>query len=124
MRQLIEQHGFIRAGTQSLSARRRWQRKILDTLATYHEQHRDEPGPGRGVYAAWPCQWRDEALVTMLIERMRDDGLIHSHHGWCRIIKRDLAMSSRPSGKVEPLFGDEATVGTRSGERGTGTEEQ
>lgn len=43
----------------------------------------------------------DEALVLMLIERMRDDGLIHSHHGWLhlRIIKQDLAMSSRPSGK-------------------------
>ena len=38
MRQLIEQHGFIQAGYSLLNApvAARWQRKILDTLATYH----------------------------------------------------------------------------------------
>uniref|UniRef100_A0A914YQW5 Selenocysteine-specific elongation factor n=1 Tax=Panagrolaimus superbus TaxID=310955 RepID=A0A914YQW5_9BILA len=49
MRELLQQPGYIQAGYSLLNASvaARWQRKILDTLATYHEQHRDEPGPGR-----------------------------------------------------------------------------
>lgn len=87
MRQLIEQHGFIQAGDNLLSApvAARWQRKILDTLATYHEQHRDEPGPGRERLRRMALPMEDEALVPVLIERMRDDGLIHSHHGWLHL---------------------------------------
>ncbi|MEE6802166.1 selenocysteine-specific translation elongation factor, partial [Escherichia coli O8:H10] len=46
---LTESPHMIQAGDSLISAAvaARWQRKILDTLATYHAQHRDEPGPGR-----------------------------------------------------------------------------
>lgn len=60
MRELLQQPGYIQAGYSLLNApvAARWQRKILDTLATYHEQHRDEPGPGANVCDVWRCQWK------------------------------------------------------------------
>ncbi|SUG45152.1 selenocysteinyl-tRNA-specific translation factor [Salmonella enterica subsp. arizonae] len=128
MRQLIEQHGFIQAGDNLLSApvAARWQRKILDTLATYHEQHRDEPGPGRERLRRMALPMEDEALVLMLIERMRDDGLIHSHHGWLHLPDHKAGFSDEQQAvwqKVEPLFGDEPWW-VRDLARETGTEEQ
>lgn len=87
MRPLIEQHGFIQAGYSLLNApvAARWQRKVLDTLATYHEQHRDEPGPGRERLRRMALPMEDEALVLLLIEKMRESGAIHSHHGWLHL---------------------------------------
>ncbi|EBP4523208.1 selenocysteinyl-tRNA-specific translation elongation factor SelB [Salmonella enterica subsp. enterica serovar Westminster] len=128
MRQLIEQHGFIQAGDNLLSApvAARWQRKILDTLATYHEQHRDEPGPGRERLRRMALPMEDEALVLMLIERMRDDDLIHSHHGWLHLPDHKAGFSDEQQAvwqKVEPLFGDEPWW-VRDLAKETGTEEQ
>lgn len=61
MRELLQQPGYIQAGYSLLNApvAARWQRKILDTLATYHEQHRDERlGTGANVCDVWRCQWK------------------------------------------------------------------
>ncbi len=60
MRELLQQPGYIQAGYSLLNApvAARWQRKILDTLATYHEQHRDEPALGANVCDVWRCQWK------------------------------------------------------------------
>ncbi|MBJ8741764.1 selenocysteine-specific translation elongation factor [Citrobacter sp. FDAARGOS_156] len=112
MRPLIEQHGFIRAGYSLLNApvAARWQRKILDTLATYHEQHRDEPGPGRERLRRMALPMEDEALVLLLIEKMRDSGAIDSHHGWLHLPDHKAGFSDEQRAiwqKVEPLFGDE-----------------
>lgn len=112
MRPLIEQHGFIQAGYSLLNASvaARWQRKILDTLATYHEQHRDEPGPGRERLRRMALPMEDEALVLLLIEKMRDSGVIHSHHGWLHLPDHKAGFSDEQQAiwqKVEPLFGDE-----------------
>ncbi|HAK47863.1 MAG TPA: selenocysteinyl-tRNA-specific translation elongation factor SelB, partial [Salmonella bongori] len=128
MHQFIEQHGFIQAGDSLLSApvAARWQRKILDTLATYHEQHRDEPGPGRERLRRMALPMEDEALVLMLIEQMRDDGLIHSHHGWLHLPDHKAGFSVEQQAvwqNVEPLFGDEPWW-VRDLAKETGTEEQ
>ena len=40
-------------------------RDSLDTLATYHEQHRDEPGPGRERLRRMALPMEDEALVPV-----------------------------------------------------------
>ena len=47
VRQLTQQPTFIQAGNSLLNTpvAARWQRKILDVLAIYHQQHQDEPGP-------------------------------------------------------------------------------
>jgi selenocysteine-specific elongation factor len=60
LRQLTQEPGFIQAGYSLLNApiAARWQRKVLSTLATYHEQHQDEPGPGRERCVAWRCRWK------------------------------------------------------------------
>ena len=112
MRSLIHQHGFIQAGYSLLNAvvAARWQRKILDTLATYHEQHRDEPGPGRERLRRMALPMEDEALVLLLIEQMRESGDIHSHHGWLHLPDHKAGFTDEQQTvwlKAAPLFGDE-----------------
>lgn len=128
MRQLIDQPDFIQAGYSLLNApvAARWQRKILDTLATYHEQHRDEPGPGRERLRRMALPMEDEALVLLLIERMRDSGVIHSHHGWLHLPDHKAGFSDEQQviwHKTELLFGDEPWW-VRDLARETGSDEQ
>ena len=128
MRPLIEQHGFIQAGYSLLDATvaARWQRKILDTLATYHTPHRDEPGPGRERLRRMALPMEDEALVLLLIEKMRESGVIHSHHGWLHLPDHKAGFSDEQQAiwqKAEPLFGDEPWW-VRDLAKQTGTDEQ
>ena len=60
LHQLTQQPGFIQAGNSLLDApvAANWQRKILNTLATYHEQHQDEPGLVVSACDAWRCRWK------------------------------------------------------------------
>ncbi|TCC03146.1 selenocysteinyl-tRNA-specific translation elongation factor SelB [Kosakonia quasisacchari] len=109
---LLDNPGFIRAGDNLLNApvAARWQRKLLDTLATYHEQHREEPGPGRERLRRMALPMEDEALVLTLIERMRESGDIHSHHGWLHLPEHKAGFSDEQAQlwqKTAPLFGDE-----------------
>ncbi|QHM92867.1 selenocysteine-specific translation elongation factor [Kosakonia sacchari] len=109
---LLDNPGFIRAGDNLLNApvAARWQRKLLDTLATYHEQHREEPGPGRERLRRMALPIEDEALVLTLIELMRESGDIHSHHGWLHLPEHKAGFSDEQAQlwqKVSPLFGDE-----------------
>lgn len=128
MRLLVQQHGFIQAGYSLLSApvAARWQRKILDTLATYHQQHRDEPGPGRERLRRMALPMEDEALVLLLIEQMRESGEIHSHHGWLHLPDHKAGFTDEQQAiwlKVDPLFKDEPWW-VRDLARETATEEQ
>ncbi|MBS1203546.1 MAG: selenocysteinyl-tRNA-specific translation factor [Proteobacteria bacterium] len=109
---LLDNPGFIRAGDNLLNApvAARWQRKLLETLAIYHEQHREEPGPGRERLRRMALPMEDEALVLTLIERMREAGDIHSHHGWLHLPDHKTGFSDEQAHlwqKVAPLFGDE-----------------
>ncbi|MGP3593779.1 selenocysteine-specific translation elongation factor [Vagococcus sp. WN89Y] len=112
LEKLLDNPGFIRAGDNLLNApvAARWQRKLLDTLATYHAQHREEPGPGRERLRRMALPMEDEALVLTLIERMRESGDIHSHHGWLHLPDHKAGFSEQQEQwwqKVAPLFGDE-----------------
>lgn len=112
LRQLTQQPGFIQAGYSLLNApvAARWQRKVLTTLATYHEQHQDEPGPGRERLRRMALPMEDDALVLLLIEKMRESGVIHSHHGWLHLPDHKAGFTSEQEAvwqKVAPLFGDE-----------------
>ena len=112
LEQLIAQPGFILAGDCLLDAplAARWQRKLLDALALYHEQHKDEPGPGRERLRRIALPMEDEALVLTLIEQMRESGVIASHHGWLHLPEHKAGFTDEQQGiwlKVAPLFGDE-----------------
>ncbi|MTH45499.1 selenocysteine-specific translation elongation factor [Intestinirhabdus alba] len=128
LHQLTRQPGFIQAGDSLLNApvAARWQRKILDTLATYHQQHHDEPGPGRERLRRMALPMEDEALVLLLIERMRESGDIHSHHGWLHLPEHKAGFSEEQRTiwqKVEPLFKGEPWW-VRDLARETGDDEQ
>ncbi|WLI78111.1 selenocysteine-specific translation elongation factor [Kosakonia sp. H02] len=125
---LLANPHFIRAGNNLLDApvAARWQRKLLETLATYHEQHRDEPGPGRERLRRMALPMEDDALVLTLIERMRENGDIHSHHGWLHLPEHKAGFSDEQVQlwqKVAALFGDEPWW-VRDLARETGVDEQ
>ena len=112
LEQLIAQPGFILAGDCLLDAplAARWQRKLLDALALYHEQHKDEPGPGRERMRRIALPMEDEALVLTLIEQMRESGAIASHHGWLHLPDHKAGFTDEQQAiwqKAAPLFGDE-----------------
>ncbi|UPQ71884.1 selenocysteine-specific translation elongation factor [Kluyvera ascorbata] len=112
LEKLIAQPGFILAGDSLLDAplAARWQRKLMDALATYHEQHKDEPGPGRERLRRIALPMEDEALVLTLIEQMRESGVIASHHGWLHLPDHKAGFTDEQQAawqKAAPLFGDE-----------------
>nr|WP_314521196.1 selenocysteine-specific translation elongation factor [uncultured Lelliottia sp.] len=112
LRQLTQQPGFIQAGYSLLNApvAAHWQRKVLSTLATYHEQHQDEPGPGRERLRRMALPMEDDALVLLLIEKMRESGMINSHHGWLHLPDHKAGFTPEQDAiwqKAAPLFGDE-----------------
>ncbi|MGK0739028.1 selenocysteine-specific translation elongation factor [Yokenella regensburgei] len=125
---LLGKPGFIQASGSLLDAplAAGWQRKLLDALARYHEQHRDEPGPGRERLRRIALPMEDEALVLTLIEQMRDSGTIQSHHGWLHLPDHKAGFTDEQQTiwlKAEPLFGDEPWW-VRDLARETGTDEQ
>lgn len=128
LRRLSQQPDFIQAGVNLLNApvAARWQRKVLATLATYHEQHQDEPGPGRERLRRMALPMEDDALVLLLIEKMRESGVIHSHHGWLHLPDHKAGFTPEQDAiwqKVASLFGDEPWW-VRDLAQQTGTDEQ
>ena len=128
LRLLTQEPGFIQAGNSLLNApvAARWQRKVLSTLATYHEQHQDEPGPGRERLRRMALPMEDDALVLLLIENMRESGVIASHHGWLHLPEHKAGFTAEQDAvwqKVAALFGDEPWWG-RDLARETNTDEQ
>lgn len=109
---LISRPDYLQAGNSLLSAplAARWQRKLLDALARYHDQHRDEPGPGRERLRRIALPMEDEALVLLLIEQMRESGIVHSHHGWLHLPEHKAGFTDEQQAiwqRVAGLFADE-----------------
>lgn len=128
LHRLSQQPDFIQAGNNLLNATvaARWQRKVLTTLATYHEQHQDEPGPGRERLRRMALPMEDDALVLLLIEKMRESGVIQSHHGWLHLPDHKAGFTPAQDAiwqKAAPLFGDEPWW-VRDLAQKTGTDEQ
>lgn len=68
----------------------------------------------------------DDALVLLLIENMRESGVIKSHHGWLHLPDHKAGFTADQEAiwqKVAPLFGDEPWW-VRDLARETNTEEQ
>ncbi|KFC00006.1 selenocysteine-specific translation elongation factor [Trabulsiella guamensis ATCC 49490] len=125
---LVQQPGFIQANGSLLNAplAAGWQRKLLEALARYHEQHHDEPGPGRERLRRIALPMEDEALVLTLIEQMRNSGSIGSHHGWLHLPDHKAGFTDEQQAiwqKTQPLFGDEPWW-VRDLAHETGTDEQ
>ena len=109
---LINRPDYLQAGNSLLSAplAARWQTKLLDALARYHDQHRDEPGPGRERLRRIALPMEDEALVLLLIEQMRASGTIDSHHGWLHLPEHKAGFTEEQQAiwlRVADLFADE-----------------
>ncbi|WP_336997208.1 selenocysteine-specific translation elongation factor [Leclercia sp. M50] len=128
LRQLTQQPTFIQAGNSLLNTpvAARWQRKILDVLAIYHQQHQDEPGPGRERLRCMALPMEDEALVLLLIERMRESGELHSYHGWLHLPDHKAGFTPEQQAvwqKAQALFRDDPWW-VRDLARETATDEQ
>lgn len=113
LQQLTDNKGYFQAGNQllSLEMANRWQQKLLDTLSRYHQQHDDQPGPGRERLRRMALPSEDEGLVLALIEQLRTTGQIINHQGWLHLPGYEPQFSAEQQAlwnKVEPLLGEEA----------------
>ncbi|WP_058910557.1 selenocysteine-specific translation elongation factor [Entomohabitans teleogrylli] len=125
---LLQQPGRLRAGDYLLSdeVAARWQEKLLATLARYHEQHDDQPGPGRERLRRMALPAEEESLVLALLERMRQQGVIESRQGWLHLPGHEPGFSAAQQAlwqQVEARLADDPWW-VRDLARETGQEEQ
>lgn len=109
---LLAQPGYIQAADSLLSneVAHRWQQKLIDILDRYHQQHDDQPGPGRERLRRMALPGEDEPLALALIERMLREGKIVSHQGWLHLPDHTPGFSAAQLEiwqKVDGLFGDD-----------------
>lgn len=109
---LLAKPGYMQAGDNllNLDVAARWQQKLLDTLARYHQQHDDQPGPGRERLRRMALPGEDEPLGLALIEKMRREGAIVSRQGWLHLPDHNPGFSAEQQAlweKIDSLFGDE-----------------
>jgi selenocysteine-specific elongation factor len=110
--ELLARTDYLRAGNSLLSDEMaaRWKQKLLDALERYHQQHDDQPGPGRERLRRMALPGEDEPLVLALIEKMRQEGLLASRQGWLHLPDHKPGFSAQQLviwQKVDALFGDE-----------------
>lgn len=112
LQELLNRTDFLRAGNSLLSEgmAARWKQKMLDTLERYHQQHDDQPGPGRERLRRMALPSEDEPLVLALIEKMRQQGLLISRQGWLHLPEHKPGFSPEQLAaweKIDALFGDD-----------------
>lgn len=112
LQELLSDNDYLRAGNSLLSdaMAARWKQKLLDILERYHQQHDDQPGPGRERLRRMALPGEDEPLVLALIEKMRQEGLLASRQGWLHLPDHKPGFSAEQQAvweKVDALFGDE-----------------
>lgn len=120
--------GLIRAGDRLLSDQvaSQWREKLLAVLARYHEQHDDQPGPGRERLRRMALPAEDEGLVLALIEHMRQQGLLESRQGWLHLPGHEPGFSGDQQAlwqQVAARFGNDPWW-VRDLARETGVDEQ
>ena len=104
---------YFRAGNLLLSQQMasHWQQKLLETLARYHQQHDDAPGPGRERLHRMALPSEDEGLVLALIEQLRSTGQVSSRQGWLHLPGHEPHFSASQQAlwdKVDVLLADNA----------------
>jgi selenocysteine-specific elongation factor len=109
---LLAAPGHLQAGDSLLSddVASRWQQKLLDTLERYHQQHDDQPGPGRERLRRMALPSEDEPLVLALIEKMRREGALVSRQGWLHLPDHHPGFSAQQQAiweQIDSLFGAE-----------------
>ena len=110
---LTEKPGYFQAGGLLLSEQMatHWQQKILETLARYHQQHDDQPGPGRERLRRMALPSADEKLVLALIDQLRNTGQVCSRQGWLHLPGYEPHFTPQQQtlwDKVQALLGNEA----------------
>lgn len=113
LQQLTNKSAYFQAGNQLLSQEMatRWQQKLLETLARYHQQHDDQPGPGRERLRRMSLPSEDEGLVLALIEQLRTTEQIINRQGWLHLPGYEPQFSAQQQelwNKVDLLLGEEA----------------
>jgi len=109
---LVNKPGYFQAGGRLLSAAvaQRWQALLHDTLARYHHQYDDQPGPGRERLRRMALPAENEELVLSLIEQMRACGAIVSRQGWLHLPEHQPGLSAAQQAvweKISSLFADD-----------------
>ncbi|MDY0972204.1 selenocysteine-specific translation elongation factor [Siccibacter turicensis] len=112
LRRLVDEIDGIEAGGMLVSGdvAQQWKTTLLATLARYHQQHADEPGPGRERLRRMALPTEPEALVLAVIEAMRQAGELQSQQGWLSLPGYEAGFSPEQQARwdrVSALFGDD-----------------
>ncbi|YCI81538.1 selenocysteine-specific translation elongation factor [Enterobacteriaceae bacterium] len=112
LRRLVDEIDGIEAGGMLVSGdvAQQWKTTLLATLARYHQQHADEPGPGRERLRRMALPTEPEALVLAVIEAMRQAGELQSQQGWLSLRGYEAGFSPEQQARwdrVSALFGDD-----------------
>lgn len=112
LRRLVDEIDGIEAGGMLVSGdvAQQWKTTLLATLARYHQQHADEPGPGRERLRRMALPTEPEALVLAVIEAMRQAGELQSQQGWLSLPGYEAGFSPEQKARwdrVSTLFGDD-----------------
>ena len=112
LRQLLDEHPPVAAGGWLLAPEmaQRWQEKLLDALANFHQRHRDQPGVGRDRLRRIALPDSQQEMVYPLIDELIARGALVNRQGWLHLPAFEPAFSTQEAQlwqQVAPLFNDD-----------------
>lgn len=87
----------------------RFQQRLLDTLALFHEQHNDQMGVGRARLRRMALPVEPESLVFALINHLLANQQIVNSRGWLHLPQHGLTLSDAQQvlwERTQPLIQD------------------
>lgn len=109
---LLDELQPVAAGSWLLASEmaQRWQQMLLDALASFHQQHSDQPGVGRDRLRRMALPDVEQEIVFALIDRLVARGELVNCQGWLHLPAFEPAFNEEEAQlwqRVAPLFHDD-----------------
>lgn len=109
---LLDELQPVAAGSWLLASEmaQRWQQMLLDALASFHQQHSDQPGVGRDRLRRMALPDVEQEIVFALIDRLVARGELVNRQGWLHLPAFEPAFNEEEAQlwqRVAPLFHDD-----------------
>lgn len=109
---LLDELQPVAAGSWLLASEmaQRWQQMLLDALASFHQQHSDQPGVGRDRLRRMVLPDVEQEIVFALIDRLVACGELVNRQGWLHLPAFEPAFNEEEAQlwqRVAPLFNDD-----------------
>lgn len=109
---LLDELQPVAAGSWLLASEmaQRWQQMLLNALASFHQQHSDQPGVGRDRLRRMALPDVEQEIVFALIDRLVARGELVNRQGWLHLPAFEPAFNEEEAQlwqRVAPLFHDD-----------------